>query len=452
MSNIYQELWILDQEKNGQKVTGKRNDGNWEDKNAVVKVNEQVRTSGRRAIDLARDPLFEEIENFDQMLLDYPTYGAFYKLLDNYFVHYRTEEISEKVENDEIDDFLKLVVETEVMKKAQAYIVGDLKEKQYENDAAFKKLLKKIWFEYYSNYYMGKPTHYCSGFEHVFVGEGKYNLKQSQRVLGEISGYHNWIKYYIDEHVRGVANFLGHNYGKRYGSGARVPMIVTLQMLWNHIDVDGNVKVELFKKRGGFFVGTSPECEFAIGTVAYFEHKHRKFGDKGCEVKINDMKLKLVLYRETLIDGRRGDRIRSFYPVYIGEDAEPDYDVSEIIQKVFPVEAEENNGDIRIVEALVDPKGVLDVGNETVTLKNVIKNSINIKDWTLEDRQKRVKCLQGVINENSTLEVKLDGKEHYDMRLGNKNGAIMLKNPEGEVVSVVNYKKKNIDKKGKLLF
>lgn len=40
-------------------------------------------------------------------------------------------------------------------------------------------------------------------------------------------------------------------------------------MLQTITDMRGNIVAEVFKKKGGFFVGPSPECEIAMATVAY---------------------------------------------------------------------------------------------------------------------------------------------------------------------------------------
>ena len=58
------------------------------------------------------------------------------------------------------------------------------------SDKQFYQKLYSLWFELYTNYYKGKSVDYCSGFEHVFVGEGKYNIRVGSKNenLGKISG------------------------------------------------------------------------------------------------------------------------------------------------------------------------------------------------------------------------------------------------------------------------
>jgi poly(U)-specific endoribonuclease len=47
-----------------------------------------------------------------------------------------------------------------------------------------KQALKQLWFAHYSR---ARGMADTSGFEHIFVGEAKN---------GEISGLHNWLKFY----------------------------------------------------------------------------------------------------------------------------------------------------------------------------------------------------------------------------------------------------------------
>lgn len=50
-----------------------------------------------------------------------------------------------------------------------------------------RKWLKQLWFDHYSRARGQADT---SGFEHVFVGEAKN---------GEVSGMHNWVRFYFLE-------------------------------------------------------------------------------------------------------------------------------------------------------------------------------------------------------------------------------------------------------------
>ena len=57
-----------------------------------------------------------------------------------------------------------------------------------------------------------------------------------------------------------------------------------------------------------------------MGTVAYYESlANYKFNKEKRRITINGAIYDLALYRNIQQDGSRGDRIRSFYPVYLGE-------------------------------------------------------------------------------------------------------------------------------------
>ena len=84
--------------------------------------------------------------------------------------------------------------------------------------------------------------------------------------------------------------------------------------------LQNNTTLQLFKNRGCFFIGTSPECEIAMATVAYYESlANYKFKGVKRRTIINGAVYDLVLYRNIKPDGSRGRYIRSFYPIYLGK-------------------------------------------------------------------------------------------------------------------------------------
>ena len=114
----------------------------------------------------------------------------------------------------------------------------------------FESQLRKIWFDLYNNYFGDVSVRDASGFEHIFVGEGKYDFANpiNNKILGAISGYHSWVKFYLDEKQQQV-NYLGqafpalqrrglrltayrgHNYDLQGNIGVDNPYVVTVQML-----------------------------------------------------------------------------------------------------------------------------------------------------------------------------------------------------------------------------
>ena len=94
-----------------------------------------------------------------------------------------------------------------------------------------------------------------SGFEHVFVGEVKN---------GNVSGFHNWIMFYLEER-RGHVDFRGYIKPK---SSCRESFtaetndddpVLTLQFKWNGVE----------KFVGTSFIGVTPEFEMALYTLAF---------------------------------------------------------------------------------------------------------------------------------------------------------------------------------------
>ena len=92
-----------------------------------------------------------------------------------------------------------------------------------------------------------------SGFEHVFVGEVKN---------GSVSGFHNWINFYLEE-KRGNVDFRGYIKPKcRESSTAETnddDPVLTLQFKWNGVE----------KFVGTSFIGVTPEFEMALYTMAF---------------------------------------------------------------------------------------------------------------------------------------------------------------------------------------
>lgn len=322
---IYQELWDIDQQNGGCKVGTRcapaKNDqdgANAPPSPADIELDLQLSCSGQRQLDLATRPLFAR---WDPTILERPTYRAFVSLLDNYIVNYTEPEEESRVERSEIDAFLGAILDTAVMKRAIDYIGGELRQARLtQSKEALAAELYRLWFETYTNYYKGRSSTCCSAFEHVFVGEGKYQPHYGiAETLGEVSGYHSWIKFLLDEQS-GRVNYLGYKYDVRGHEGPQNPNVVTLQMVWYHQDLAGRVHAELWKKIGGFFVGTSPELDFAMGTVAFFESTVGVFASDKRRASINGATYDLVLYRNVEEDGRRGSRIRSFYPEFLGNE------------------------------------------------------------------------------------------------------------------------------------
>lgn len=312
--DIYQQIWNSDLHK--LLVSPRNSQGQWIDSDADILLDEQIAAFGRSDLDLATKPLFYRVN--EDKLATASTYISFIKLLNNYYFDNKKSEVKTRSEQIEIEQFIDRVLATEVMAITRNYLKDRLNLQLSATDFAVN--LKKIWFDSYTNYFGDFALQDASGFEHIFVGEGKYHQerKTSNRIIGGISGYHSWLKFYLDEQEQKV-NYLGHNYNLQGDIGINNPYVVTVQMLWQ--EKQGDRIIELFKKKGCFFVGTSPECEMAMGTVAYYESLNNyKFDGEKRRTTINGAIYDLVLYRNIEADGSRGNYIRSFYPIFIGFD------------------------------------------------------------------------------------------------------------------------------------
>ena len=321
MKDIYQHIWNCDRHKFI--VSPRDLDGQWLDPQADILLDEQVAAFGRqdflkdtaKHIDLARKPLFYRVN--EDKLNSIPSYGSLIALLDNYQFDNQRSEVLTRLEKAEIERFIDDILTTEPIQIARDYIHDYLNLTKYKDK--FESNLRKIWFDLYTNYFGDISVRDASGFEHIFVGEGKYDLDRptGNKVLGAISGYHSWVKFYLDEKQQQV-NYLGHNYNLQGNIGVENPYVVTVQMLWKKCDRQNNLAIELFKKKGCFFIGTSPECEIAMGTVAYYENlANHKFNKEKRRATINGAVYDLALYRNIKENGSRGNYIRSFYPIYL---------------------------------------------------------------------------------------------------------------------------------------
>jgi len=229
LSNLVQAMWNADENKLTPDVD--------------YKINVQGFTKAYKDEDWARDKLFE---NVDESVFSRPTYARFIALLDNYIATTgATEQVTDK-EQQEMDDFLDSVMETEPMKKCHAFL---LKKGMIQSESVddFKKDLADLWFGGYGR----DRRNDTSSFEHVFVGEIRHE---------EVKGMHNWIRIYQEEQ-KGELDYYGYMKGP-YGSAKTNSndMVLSMQFYWK-----GHKK-----KFGSVFMGTSPEFELALYTTCFY--------------------------------------------------------------------------------------------------------------------------------------------------------------------------------------
>ncbi|CAH8480182.1 unnamed protein product [Schistosoma mattheei] len=209
----------------------------------------------RKLVDLSTKPLFEFVD--EDILRNRPTFAKFVALLDNYNPQVGVTEIVTEQQQKEEDDFINELLKTEVMKMTYNFLIE--KQKLSGDIKNFGKFLKDLWFKRYKRRSPGDS----SAFEHVFVGEHKKS---------KILGLHNWIQFYLKEKNKEI------NY---YGWKKSICNDRLLSL--TYIDKD---KYE--KPIGGIFVGSSPEFDIAVYTVAFalYPKSLTDVDIAGCKIRI----------------------------------------------------------------------------------------------------------------------------------------------------------------------
>ncbi|CAN9511649.1 unnamed protein product [Ophioblennius macclurei] len=212
-------------------------------------------------VDYSSKPLFSYVD--ENALFSKPTYAAFLSVLDNYnrltgqTESFNSQQISEQ------DKFLKETMSnTQVGRELFAF----LKSKGvYASESDFIYDLKMMWFGLYSRY-NGKMD--SSGFEHIFAGEIK---------SGKVSGFHNWIQFYLLE-KSGKLNYYSHSFN---GAWTSYPDVLGMQFMW-----DG-----YFKQVGSAIIGCSPEFDFALYSLCYITRP-----GKLCRLSLGGKELSIQTY------------------------------------------------------------------------------------------------------------------------------------------------------------
>ncbi|XP_066468895.1 uridylate-specific endoribonuclease [Tiliqua scincoides] len=237
-----------------------QSDSNRAEESDVI-INKQHFTSEtKHQEDQCPENLFTYVN--EEKLFSKPTYASFIKLLDNYQKRVGTGEEFTAEQLQEQDTFLEMVMKTEVMKQLYKFLH---RKNRYDTEAEFVADLKQMWFGLYSR---GKDEGDSSGFEHVFIGEVK---------KGKVSGFHNWIRFYLLE-KQGIINYFSYNYD---GPWTSYPDVLGMQFNW-----DG-----FYKEVGTAFIGSSPEFEFGLYSLCFIARP-----GKLCHLKIGGHNLGIKTY------------------------------------------------------------------------------------------------------------------------------------------------------------
>ncbi|VDK75901.1 unnamed protein product [Cylicostephanus goldi] len=114
--------------------------------------------------------------------------------------------------------------------------------------------MAQLWFVHYSRARGRADT---SGFEHVFIGEVKNH---------EITGMHNWIRFYqLEKNETEEFDYKG--YVIKRGN-----VMASLKFTWK-----GDLK-----RSGSLLIGTSPEYDMALYTLCFLSRR----GRQQCDVSI----------------------------------------------------------------------------------------------------------------------------------------------------------------------
>ncbi|XP_060051474.1 uridylate-specific endoribonuclease [Erinaceus europaeus] len=210
-------------------------------------------------VDRCSEPLFTYV---NEKLFSKPTYAAFINLLNNYHrttgqgEHFSTQQLAEQ------DTFLTEVMKTAVMKELYRFLH---QQNRYTSEQEFVNDLKNMWFGLYSR---GNEEGDSSGFEHVFSGEVK---------KGKVTGFHNWIRFYMQE-KEGLVDYYSHIYDGPWDS---YPDVLAMQFNW-----DG-----YYKEVGSAFIGSSPEFEFALYSLCFIARP-----GKVCQLSLGGYPLAVKTY------------------------------------------------------------------------------------------------------------------------------------------------------------
>ncbi|KAM0910110.1 hypothetical protein ACQ4PT_014372 [Festuca glaucescens] len=180
-----------------------------------------------------------------------PTYSRFYVLLDNYNPHQGYKEVVTQQEKHEEVAFIEEIARTVPIKYLHQYLVMKGVASQDYDD--FKTMLSSLWFNLYGR--CGNSS--CSSaFEHVFVGE----IKGERQGENEVSGFHNWIQFYLEE-AKGNVDYKGYIFPRRRGeSPDSETQLLTVQFEWHGV----------LKSVSSSLIGVSPEFELALYTLCFY--------------------------------------------------------------------------------------------------------------------------------------------------------------------------------------
>ncbi|CAN6245345.1 unnamed protein product [Urochloa humidicola] len=220
--------------------------------------------------DKASENLFSWLED---SVLRRPTYSRFCALLDNYNPHQGYKESVTQQDKHEEAAFIEEISRSAPIKYLHRYLVLKVGTSQDYED--FKKMLTSLWFDLCGR---GGCSSSSSAFEHVFVGE----IKGQRQGENEVSGFHNWIQFYLEE-SNGNVDYQGYIFPRRRGElPDSETQLLTIQFEWHGV----------LKSVSSTLIGVSPEFEIALYTLCFFvggEDNHVDIGPYSVNIKCYKM-------------------------------------------------------------------------------------------------------------------------------------------------------------------
>ncbi|KAL9246900.1 hypothetical protein vseg_020380 [Gypsophila vaccaria] len=245
-------------------------------KDYELDVGEGKKVYGRE--DVAESSLFTWV---GEDVLRKPTFSRFCALLDNYNPQEGFKENVTAQERQEQAAFIEEISRTAPIKYLHKYLSSS--GIFTENFEEFKRMLTDLWFTLYGR---GGTSGSSSSFEHVFVGEIK------QRGEHQVSGFHNWLQFYLEE-AKGRVDYQGFILPRRRGQFPdSETQLVTVQFEWNGV----------LKSLSSMFIGVSPEFEVALYTLCFFA------GRDDNHVEVGPYPVNIKCYR-------LGNKIGSAFPI-----------------------------------------------------------------------------------------------------------------------------------------
>lgn len=422
MGDIYQDIWDADQAGSGLK--------------ALLHTDAEAPADGYvKVLTAGGDADHRILTEVSLPASKTRSYDLVRGLFDNYALDEQDPEDETQEERQEVHDLLEAIVDSPPMQVARAY-VAEATGTTISVDRWYA-LLTEHWFRRFSA--GGDPE--LSGFEHVLVGEQEG---------AKVQGYHFWYKYWLDD---GLAGKIDRNrlpgfrddriqYERDHSTPDQraFPESVTIAYRWDAPDYDRGALRPLVKPKGGFFVGCSVEGLLALGSVrAHVAARAPK------EAVINGARYDMKLFRSP--DDKN---IRTFYPLFLGPAGPSPQVAPGVLPPIDPAFAPGPvvGGAVRIVSAVVNPVGI-DHGQETVTLMNTGKETVDLSGWFIVDKSRRRYGIPALVLDAgtaSTIRLPADGAQ-----LGNNGGEIRLISREGHTAHLVAYSKAQARREGETI-